>query len=155
MNRSANEWRDQSAGQLRLKGKIETGDYDVFLCYNSEDAGQVKAIADRLRERGILPWFDLYEVRPGARWKPALDQALSTFQAAVVFLGPKGPGPWQELETEAVLQKMMHRERPVIPVILPGRPGVPRLPAFLSLDAVDFREADPDPFERLVDGITR
>jgi GTPase SAR1 family protein len=155
MNRNADRQRDYSAAELRLKGKIETNDYDVFLCYNSEDVGQVKAIADRLRERGILPWFDLYEVQPGARWQTALEQAVGTLRAAVVFLGPRGPGPWQAMETEAQLQQMVHRKRPVIPVILPGRPGIPRLPAFIKHDAIDFRETDPDPFERLMDGITK
>ena len=65
MNRSADERRDQGAAALRLKGKIETGDYDVFLCHNSRDKKQVMAIGERLKERGILPWLDTWEIRPG------------------------------------------------------------------------------------------
>ena len=65
MNRSADERRDRSAAALRLKGKIETGDYDVFLCHNSRDKEQVMAIGERLKERGILPWLDVWEIRPG------------------------------------------------------------------------------------------
>ncbi len=45
--------------------------------------------------------------------------------------------------------------RPLIPVILRGRTGRPRLPAFLdSWHMVDMRQPDPDPFEQLVWGIT-
>ena len=55
MNRNADQRRDQNADALRLKGKMETGDYDVFLCHNSKDKKQVMAIGERLKERGILP----------------------------------------------------------------------------------------------------
>ena len=69
MNRSADERRDQAAAALQLKGKIETGDYDVFLCHNSRDKEQVVAIGERLKERGILPWLDIWEIQPGRRWQ--------------------------------------------------------------------------------------
>ena len=35
MNRSADDQRDRNVAEARLRGKIETKDYDVFLCYNS------------------------------------------------------------------------------------------------------------------------
>ena len=72
-----------------------------------------------------------------------------------MFIGPNGAGPWQELEAESLLQQFARRNRPIIPVILTGRQGRPRLPAFLDLwHVVDMRQADPDPFEQLVWGIT-
>ena len=56
---------------------------------------------------------------------------------------------------EAFLQEFVRRNRPVIPVILSGRQGTPRLPAFLgSWHMIDMRHPDPDPFEQLVWGIT-
>ena len=156
MNRNADEQRDRSAAELRLMGKIETHDYDVFLCYNSEDAGQVREIAARLRERGILPWFDVAEVPPGHRWLSALERTLSTIKTAAIFIGPQGPGQWQNQEIEGLLLQMLRRRCRLIPVILPGRQEAPRIPPFLDdFNAVDYRETDPDPFERLVDGITR
>jgi hypothetical protein len=55
-----------------------------------------------------------------------------------------------------MLLQLTRRGRPIIPVILDGRRGQPRLPAFLNLwHLVDMREQDPDPFEQLVWGITR
>lgn len=155
MNRSADERRDRGVAATRLKGKIETNDYDVFLCYNSADRHRVIAVAERLRERGILPWLDVWEIRPGVRWQDELHKRLKSIRSAAVFIGAKGPGPWQELEVQALLDSFAKRRRPIIPVILDGRDGRPRLPAFLNLlHVVDLREPDPDPFEQLVWGIT-
>ena len=47
------------------------------------------------------------------------------------------------------------RRRPLIPVILEGRQGQPKLPPFLRIwHEVDMRQQSPDPFEQLVWGIT-
>src|ERR1022692_252940 len=77
-----------------------TGDYDVFLCYNSRDREHVLAIAKRLKERGILPWLDIWEIRPGTRWQKELQKNLKFVKSAAVFIGARGAGPWQELEAE-------------------------------------------------------
>jgi len=155
MNRSADERRDQNAAALRLKGKVQTGDYDVFLCHNSRDKKQVMAIGERLKERGILPWLDAWEIRPGTRWQQELDRHIKSIKSAAVFVGPRGAGPWQGAEVEALLVEIANRKRPIIPVILEGRQGQPRLPSFLGIwHAVDMRQQSPDPFEQLVWGIT-
>jgi hypothetical protein len=155
MNRSADERRDQNAAALRLKGKIETGDYDVFLCHNSKDKKQVMAIGERLKEHGILPWLDAWEIPPGTRWQKELQKQIKSIKSAAVFIGPKGAGPWQDTEVEALLAEISKRKRPLIPVILEGRQGQPRLPPFLGIwHAVDMRQQSPDPFEQLVWGIT-
>jgi hypothetical protein len=130
-------------------------DYDVFLCHNSRDKEHVIAIGERLKDRGVLPWLDIWEIRPGTRWQRELQRHLKSIKAAAVFVGPSGPGPWQELEVESILLQLARRGRPIIPVILEGRRGRPRLPAFLNLwHVVDMREQKPDPFEQLVWGIT-
>lgn len=140
---------------LRLKGKIETGDYDVFLCHNSKDKHQVKAIGEQIKNRGLLPWLDIWEIRPGTCWQRELQKRIKTVKSAAVFIGSKGPGPWQELEVEALLGEIAKRSRPIIPVILEGRQGRPRLPAFLDMrHMVDMRQPDPEPFEQLIWGIT-
>jgi WD40 repeat protein len=155
MNRSADERRDEGAAALRLKGKIETNDYDVFLCYNSSDRTHVVAIGEQLRKRGILPWLDIWAIPPGARWQKELQKQLKSVKSAAVFIGPRGSGPWQDLEVESLLGQIAKRNRPLIPVILEGRAGKPRPPTLLdSWHVVDMRQPDPDPFEQLVWGIT-
>ena len=80
MNRSADEHRDRGVAATRLKGKIETRDYDVFLCHNTKDKPQVIAIGERLKERGILPWLDIWEIRPGTRWQKELQRNIQVGQ---------------------------------------------------------------------------
>jgi WD40 repeat protein len=155
MNRSADEQRDRNVAATRLKGKVETGDFDVFLCHNSKDKAQVMAAGERLKERGILPWLDIWEIRPGVRWQQELRRVIKSVKTVAVFIGPGGAGPWQELEVESVIGDFARRGKPIIPVILEGRQGSPRLPAFLSSwHKVDMRNPSPDPFEQLVWGIT-
>jgi WD40 repeat protein len=155
MNHSADDQRDRNVAGARLRGKIETRDYDVFLCYNSADRERVKAIGEQLKERGILPWLDIWEIRPGTRWQPELAKQIKSVKSAAVFIGPRGRGPWQDVEVETLLTQLVKRKCPIIPVILEGRQGQPQLPPFLSLlHLVDMRQPDPDPFRQLAWGIT-
>jgi hypothetical protein len=155
MNRNADLQRDQNVAAARIQGKIQTSDYDVFLCYHSKDRAAVAAIGERLKGRGLLPWLDIWEIPPGKRWQPELKQQIKTVKSAAVFVGSNGPGPWQELEVETIIGEFTKRKRPVIPVILEGRKGNPRLPPFLNLwQKVDMRNTQPDPFEQLIWGIT-
>lgn len=155
MKRNAEDQRDREVGATRLRGKIETSDFDVFLCYNAKDRQAVTAIGDRLKERGILPWLDVWEVRPGMRWQEELERRIKLVRSAAVFISPGSAGPWQSLEIEGLLTQLSRRSLPVIPVILEGRAGNPRLPGFLrTLNAVDMRNPVPDPFDQLVWGIT-
>jgi hypothetical protein len=129
MDRSADAQRDLSTVASILQGKIATGDFDVFLCHNGKDKPKVKEIGGKLKEEGILPWFDEWELRPGLSW--------------------------QQQEIEAFLRQFVKRGCPVIPILLPDAPRKPRLPIFLEgLTWVDFRIQEPDLMERLIWGIT-
>ncbi len=134
---------------------IETGTFDVHLIYNSADKLAVKEIAEQLQKRGILPWFDEWELRPGVLWRVALKQYINQIKSVAIFIGNEGIGPWQDLELSVALQLFETRKHPVIPVILPDCKQPPELPSFLkNMTWVDFRQKDPDPMERLIWGIT-
>ena len=157
MDQAADEQRDRETAQTILQGKIETGAFDVFLCHNGEDKAAVKKIAEELKERGILPWLDEWELRPGLPWQPLLEQQIKQIKSAAVFVGKNGRGPWQDMELYAFLRRFTKREEkgPVIPVILVDCMNEPDLPAFLEgMTWVDFRKQEPDPMERLIWGIT-
>jgi hypothetical protein len=155
MDRSADAQRQRGTGATILQGKIATSDFDVFLSYNRADRDAVKKIAERLRERGILPWLDEEQLRPGLPWQRALAKQIKRIRSAAVFVGPKGIGPWQKREQEAFLEEFVNRECPVIPAILPGCTRTPRLPILLkAMSWVDFRKEDPAPLEQLIWGIT-
>jgi WD40 repeat protein len=156
MHRSADARRDSEVAQTVLKGKEETDDFDVFLCHDSRDKAEVRAIWARLRERGINPWFDEHEIPPGALWQDVLAEQLESVRSAAVFLGSSPSGRWQDAETKMLVQMFVETKRPLIPVILESRQGDADLPGFLRLlHVVDMRKPEPDPFEQLVWGITR
>jgi small GTP-binding protein len=155
MNATADEERDRAAATASIRGKEETGDYDVFLSYDSRDVDAVSAIAELLRTEGILPWMDRTALDGGARWYPALQDQITEVPAAAVFIGPHGRGPWQEREIEALEDQSTRREVKIIPVFLPTAPEPADLPVFLSLrQAIDFRRTNPEPLSRLVRAIT-
>jgi exopolyphosphatase/pppGpp-phosphohydrolase len=130
--------------------------FQVFLCHNSRDKTAVRTIARQLRDRAILPWLDEDEIAPGTPWQPELERQIESIEAAAVFVGADGIGPWQRAEVDGLLRQFLSRRCPVIPVLLPDAKGEPQLPLFLGgMMAVDFRHPYPDPLEALIWGIRR
>ena len=129
--------------------------FDVFLCYNSKDKQAVSAMNDRLKKSGISTWFDEEQLPPGRLWQEILEEQIAQINSVAVFVGKGGIGPWQNMEVRAFLSEFTRRRCPVIPVILSDCNNVPQLPLFLSqLTWVDFRKSAPDPYDRLLWGIT-
>jgi GTPase SAR1 family protein len=152
MDASADAARGIAAASSVILGKEEVTDFDVFLCHHSADKPAIRLIAQRLRERGLLPWLDEAELIPGRSWQEELERQISNIRAAAVFVGPGGLGPWQNRELRAFLNEFAERGCPLIPALLPGATA-PALPVFLKgLTWVDLRAADG--FERLIWGIT-
>lgn len=138
-----------------LESKIKAGDFDVFLCHNSEDKPAVKNVGNLLIKRGILPWLDEWNLRPGLPWQDALEKQIEHIKSAAVFVGKNGVGPWQRSELNAFLREFIGRGCPVIPVLLEDAPSEPDLPLFLKGTMwVDFRRQEPNPMEQLIWGIT-
>lgn len=129
--------------------------YDIFLCYNSADKSAVKLIYEQLRQRGLRPWLDQYDLRPGLPWQDELERQIARIGSAAVFVGNSGIGPWQDMEQKAFLQAFKRRGCPVIPVILADAQETPDLPIFLrGMTWVDFRRSDCAPIDQLLWGIT-
>jgi len=126
--------------------------FDAFLSYNSKDKREVRALAEKLRDRGLRVWFDEWELAPGRRWKEAIEVALRSARSVVVFVGPSGVGPWQD----DLLALVIERGTPVIPVLLPKAPREPELPLLLqAFNWVDLRsDLDEASLDRLEWGIT-
>jgi len=155
MDRSADVQRDLSAAASKLQGKIATGDFDVFLCHHGIDKAEVKNVGEKLKEQGLLPWLDEWELRPGIPWQRLLEERIEQIKSAAVFVGKNGMGPWQQLELEAFLREFVSHGCPVIPVLLSDAPDEPKLPVFLKgMTWVDFRKQEPDPMKQLIWGIT-
>jgi len=129
--------------------------FDVFLCHNSKDKLEVKKIAQQLKDHGVVPWLDEWELLPGRPWQRTLERQIGAIKSAAVFIGASGFGPWHNMEMEAFLREFTKRHCPVIPVMLSTAPDEPQLPIFLSgMGWVDFRKNEPDPLQQLIKGIT-
>lgn len=139
-----------------IHAKEQAGEFDVFLCHNSEDKPIIRWVAVKLREGSILPWLDEEELPPGRPWQEELERQIERIKSAAVFVGPSGIGPWQNREMRAFLNEFVERGCTVIPVLLPGVPTpTPTLPVFLKgLTWVDLRAQDTAGIDRLIWGIT-
>jgi WD40 repeat protein len=153
MDKSADVGRKKAAASTVLRGKEEVAEFDVFLCHNSEDKPAVRDLAQQLMERGLRPWLDERELRPGLPWQLVLEQQIQGIPAAAVIVGSQ-VGPWQDQELQAFLRQFARRRCPVIPVLLPGAQLL-ELPPFLDgMTWVDLARTDPDPLDQLEWGIT-
>lgn len=131
------------------------GQFDVFLCHNSQEKDAVREMNVKLQASRIKTWFDEEQLPPGRMWQELLEEQIQQIKTAAVFVGQSGLGPWQDIELRAFLSEFVRRRCPVIPVILPKCVSVPQLPLFLKqFTWVDFRKSKPEPFGQLLWGIT-
>jgi GTPase SAR1 family protein len=153
MEAYADRRRESEAASTVLRGKEQVAEFDVFLCHNVADKPAVRELAQRLRERGLRPWLDELELRPGLPWQRALEEQIQSIPSAAVIVGSE-VGPWQDQELTAFLRQFIRRSCPVIPVLLP-RTEPPDLPVFLDgLTWVDLGMTEPNPLDQLEWGIT-
>ena len=146
---------EQQWVQKILQQKMAAQAFDVFLCYDQQDKAAVKSIGEQLKQYGILPWLDEWELRPGLSWQHSLEQRIEQVKTAAVFIGQSSFMPWQRMEIEAFLREFAKRGCPIIPVFLTTAITVPQLPIFLQgMTYVDFRLHDPNPMQQLLWGIT-
>ncbi|MEL7241606.1 MAG: toll/interleukin-1 receptor domain-containing protein, partial [Cyanobacteria bacterium J06573_2] len=95
--------------------------FDVFLCHNSKDKSEVKQIGEQLRQQGLKPWLDEWELRPGLSLMEQLEETIKkikskNLKSAAVFIGNNGLGPWQKKEIEVFLNLSTNNKYPLIPV---------------------------------------
>ena len=144
--------------------------YDAFLSYNSKDHWAVEALANRLKGEPLRVYFDQWGMDPGCLVQPDLIAALTQSRCCVLFLGPHGLGPWQDLELQGAIKRLVEERRDletgretfrVVRILLPGfqlppkdelatlgfLAPFPRVQFFRSID-------DEHTFRRLVWGIT-
>ncbi|HEX9732724.1 MAG TPA: TIR domain-containing protein [Thermoanaerobaculia bacterium] len=96
----------------------------VFLSYHTPDREAVRQVRAALERRGIPTFLDREDLGAGRSWIRALENVIERdSRAAVVFVGPRGLGPWQADELGLALLRSKREEEegfPVVPVLLPG-----------------------------------
>ena len=108
--------------------------YHAFLSHNSRDKGAVEPLAVMLREKGLNPFLDKWNLVPGDRIDEALIEALDNSDSAVVFVGLGGEGPWQSEEMSDILKRAVktRNEFRAIPVLLPDASAAALEKSFLG-----------------------
>ena len=105
--------------------------YDVFCSHAGMDTAVVERIALRLKERGIRPWLDAWELVHGVPFQDELARAVGQTATCAVFVGQLGIAGWVTEERDLALSRA--RSDPafrVFAVLLPGAPD--------PIDAVDL-----------------
>ncbi len=160
MDASADAGREIEAATAVLRGKTavlrgrkDVAEYDVFLSYNWRDKDAVRTIARQLRDRGLRPWMDERQLRPGVLWQPELEEIIARVPAAAVIIGAQR-GHWQTREIYAFIEQSVSRGCAIVPVLLPDA-DTADLPVFLKgLTWVHLAVREPDPIDQLVWGVT-
>ncbi len=102
------------------------GAYDVFISYARSDGDAAAELNGWLRANGFTTFFDRSELRPGLRWVPALEEAISRARAVAILVGRHGLGNTQQYERELALVRQTGEPAfPVIPVLMPGHDSPP------------------------------
>lgn len=132
--------------------------YDVLVTYNSADLEEVREIVAFLKKKSIQSWFDK-DLYGGTVWMHHFSSAAQKVACALVILGPKGAGRWQELEIQVLLHySVAPRSLPLITVLLPGVSGIPSNLDFPTVGRVAIRfhtsVQEKAPQQSLVNAIT-
>ncbi|MDJ0717985.1 MAG: toll/interleukin-1 receptor domain-containing protein [Prochloraceae cyanobacterium] len=131
--------------------------FDVFLAHKSKDKPQVRAIAEQLKRRGLNPWLDEEQIRPGEPFQFAIQEAIHNVKSIAIIIGSDTFSKWQVFEFQSLVKESIDAQIPIIPVILPSASKVQdNVPPFLrGIKWVDFsRGTQEQAIESLVWGIT-
>jgi hypothetical protein len=90
--------------------------YDVFISHASDDRDVARHLADELRLRGLRPWFDETDLKPGVNWAQQIREAIDHSRFCVVVLSRTSSAskPWISKEW-ASIQECSWR-RPEMPI---------------------------------------
>ncbi len=90
----------------------------VFISYAHKDIEAAKELADKLKERGVQPWLDEDNIKPGVSWAEQIKAAVVDSGTVVVILGEGEPSP--NVLVEAGMA--MGQGKPVLPVVVGENP---------------------------------
>jgi hypothetical protein len=92
--------------------------YDLFISHASEDMESfVRPLAKALTERGVLVWYDEFELRPGSKLSRSIDRGLADSRHGLVVLSLHffGKG-WPERELGGLVARDVENPGVIIPI---------------------------------------
>ncbi|HEX6367829.1 MAG TPA: TIR domain-containing protein [Longimicrobium sp.] len=117
----------------------------VFISHSSSDKPQVEALAVALRERGIDPWLDKWEIGPGDDIVASINRGLEEAGAGLVVFSPHSrESRWVEAEVSYLTYARIQEGKALIPVVLGDGVWVPPLLRPLARRGIEEVEAIAD-----------
>ena len=87
----------------------------VFISYSRADIRHVWAIASALRHEGVETWLDFEDLKPGERWKDAIEAALARADLMLFCVSPNSvESAWTSVELKLALENAV----PILPLIV-------------------------------------
>jgi len=113
----------------------------LFFSYSRGNLVVVRSVAAELRRLGYRTWLDLENLRPGERWRDAIERALAASDAMVFCLSRLSiESAWTSVELEAARRRGL----PVVPLNVDGVAIDTLPPALQSLHVLTMSEFAPD-----------
>ncbi|MGD0785394.1 MAG: toll/interleukin-1 receptor domain-containing protein [Sedimentisphaerales bacterium] len=139
------------------KNRLISENYDVFLAHHSVDKELVTKVCTILKNKGIKPWFDKEQIRPGRWFQDVIQDTIKKISSAAIFIGKNGLGKWQIVELRSFISQCVERNILIIPVLLPGVKAIPPELLFLNeFNWVKFKNkiSEKDAIDNLIWGVT-
>jgi hypothetical protein len=107
----------------------------IFVSYSRADLERVRALTSALRRFGVATWVDVENLRPGERWKTAIERALAGVDAMLFCLSPNSvESSWTSIELKAAIERNLD----IIPIMV-ETVTIDRLPpALQTLQVLDM-----------------
>ncbi|HJT89081.1 MAG TPA: toll/interleukin-1 receptor domain-containing protein [Bryobacteraceae bacterium] len=72
----------------------------VFLAYVREDLEAATRLHDALRDAGLNPWMDVYQLLPGQNWARAIERAIDRSDFFVPCFSQRSVNKWGGFQAE-------------------------------------------------------
>jgi hypothetical protein len=86
----------------------------VFISHAYKDREAAKELVNKLTTKGVQPWLDEYELKPGDSWEQQIKDALVESDTVVVLLGEGEPSPNVLVEAGMAFEQ----GKRIVPVVL-------------------------------------
>ena len=92
--------------------------YDVFISHASEDKDAVvRPLANALKDRGIVVWYDEFEMKIGDSLRRKIDKGLANSKFGIVIISRdfirKG---WTNYELDGIITRSVSGEQVLLPI---------------------------------------
>lgn len=111
-------------------------EYDVFLSHSAKDKAVVRELAERLREDGVVVWFDEWVLKPGDSIAARIEEGSEHSRVLVFCMSANAFGSdWAQLESGTYrFRDPLNKDRRFLPLRLDDAPIKGSLAQFLYIN---------------------